>query len=73
MSTTMRVEEEAQGDYTQDGTFDLKGRPVLRSNTGKWKACYFIVGKNLFWHHNIFMAILPLSTNIRPYLTEHGF
>lgn len=33
-------------DYTQDGTVDLKGRPVLRSNTGRWRACSFIVGKN---------------------------
>lgn len=32
-------------DYTKDGTVDLKGMPVLRSSTGKWKACYFIVGK----------------------------
>jgi len=32
-------------DYTQDGTVDLKGRPVLRSKTGRWKACSFIVGK----------------------------
>lgn len=31
-------------DYTEDGTVDLKGRPVLRSKTGRWKACYFIVG-----------------------------
>jgi hypothetical protein len=33
-------------DYTQDGTVDLKGRPVLRSQTGRWKACSFIVGIN---------------------------
>ena len=26
-------------DYTEDGTLDLKGRPVLRSKTGRWKAC----------------------------------
>lgn len=32
-------------DYTQDGTVDIKGRPVLRSETGRWKACSFIVGK----------------------------
>lgn len=31
-------------DYTEDGTVDLKGRPVFRSKTGRWKACYFIVG-----------------------------
>jgi peptide/histidine transporter 3/4 len=32
-------------DYTQDGTVDLQGRPVLRSRTGRWKACSFLVGK----------------------------
>lgn len=31
-------------DYTEDGTVDLKGRPVLRSKTGGWRACSFIVG-----------------------------
>lgn len=34
-------------DYTQDGTVDLKGRPVLRSKTGRWRATSFIVGKSL--------------------------
>ena len=34
-------------DYTQDGTVDLKGRPVLRLKTGGWKACSFIVGINV--------------------------
>jgi len=46
----MKVVEEkgpvnGKEDYTQDGTVDLKGRPVLRSKTGQWKACSFIVGK----------------------------
>lgn len=31
-------------DYAQDGSVDLKGRPVLRSKTGKWRACAFIIG-----------------------------
>lgn len=31
--------------YTKDGTVDLKGRPVLRSNTGRWRACSFILGE----------------------------
>lgn len=31
-------------EYTQDGTVDLKGNPVLRSNTGRWRATSFIVG-----------------------------
>lgn len=41
------IEEKGQleEDYTQDGTVDLQGRPVLRSKTGRWKACYFLVGK----------------------------
>lgn len=40
-----KVEEKGlEDDHTQDGTVDLKGRPVLRSNTGRWTACSFIVG-----------------------------
>ena len=30
--------------YTQDGTVDLQGRPVLASKTGRWKACSFLLG-----------------------------
>jgi peptide/histidine transporter 3/4 len=42
----VREKDHARGseDYTEDGTVDLKGRPVLRSNTGRWRACSFIVG-----------------------------
>lgn len=36
--------EEGREDFTEDGTVDLKGRPILRSNTGTWRACFFIVG-----------------------------
>jgi len=32
-------------EYTEDGTVNLKGKPVLRSKTGGWKACSFVVGK----------------------------
>lgn len=31
-------------EFTQDGTVDLNGRPVLRSKGGRWTACFFIVG-----------------------------
>lgn len=45
----MNLEEkglaDGREDYTEDGTVDLKGRPVLRSKTGRWRACSFIVGK----------------------------
>jgi hypothetical protein len=39
------VDEKRQDDYTQDGTVNLQGKPVLRSKTGGWKACSFIIGK----------------------------
>ncbi|XP_047942293.1 protein NRT1/ PTR FAMILY 5.2-like isoform X2 [Salvia hispanica] len=54
------------GDYTKDGTVDLKGRPVLRSSTGKWKACYFIVGYEIFER----MAYYGIASNLVIYLTN---
>ncbi|KAL2236404.1 protein NRT1/ PTR FAMILY 5.2-like [Sesamum indicum] len=69
MSTVM-VEERAPvggtGGYTQDGTLDLKGRPVLRSTTGRWKACYFIVGYEIFER----MAYYGIASNLVIYLTQ---
>ncbi|KAK6780681.1 hypothetical protein RDI58_022865 [Solanum bulbocastanum] len=64
----MKTEElEKNGeDYTQDGTVDLKGRPVLRSNTGRWRACYFIVGYEVFER----MAFYGISTNLVIYLSN---
>ncbi|KAG5587498.1 hypothetical protein H5410_047932 [Solanum commersonii] len=64
----MKTEElEKKGeDYTQDGTVDLKGRPVLRSNTGRWRACYFIVGYEVFER----MAFYGISTNLVIYLSN---
>lgn len=41
----MPMEEGITIEYTQDGTIDLNGKPVLRSQTGRWKACSFLVGK----------------------------
>ncbi|GMN32447.1 hypothetical protein TIFTF001_046598, partial [Ficus carica] len=44
---TLKVEEgsnEGKEDYTQDGTASLHGKPILRSKTGRWRACSFIVG-----------------------------
>ena len=32
------------GEYTKDGSVDLRGNPVLRSKRGGWTACTFIVG-----------------------------
>ena len=41
-------------EYTQDGTVDLKGKPVLKSKRGGWKACSFVVGNSL----SLFVIIL---------------
>ncbi|GAU13781.1 hypothetical protein TSUD_82900 [Trifolium subterraneum] len=46
---SLRLEEALIQDqetklYTGDGSVDFKGRPVLKQNTGTWKACPFILG-----------------------------
>ncbi|MBA0879174.1 hypothetical protein Goshw_030205 [Gossypium schwendimanii] len=51
--------------YTQDGTVDLRGRPVLASKTGKWKACAFLVGYEAFER----MAFYGIASNLVNYLT----
>ncbi|KAK1355829.1 Proton-dependent oligopeptide transporter family [Heracleum sosnowskyi] len=68
---TMEKLEEENGkksgeEYTQDGTVDLKGNPVLRSNTGRWRATSFIVGYEAFER----MAFYGISTNLVLYLTK---
>ncbi|XP_077239170.1 major facilitator superfamily protein isoform X1 [Tasmannia lanceolata] len=51
--------------YTQDGSVDLKGRPVLAANTGKWRACAFLVGYEAFER----MAFYGIASNLVVYLT----
>ncbi|KAK6233446.1 hypothetical protein QUC31_005852 [Theobroma cacao] len=51
--------------YTQDGTVDLRGRPVLASKTGRWKACAFLVGYEAFER----MAFYGIASNLVNYLT----
>lgn len=44
----MAVRENGVSEYTEDGSVDLKGNPVLRSKRGGWTACSFIVGNNIY-------------------------
>ncbi|CAL5193835.1 unnamed protein product [Lathyrus oleraceus] len=60
------VEEKGQEKYTEDGTVDLQGRPVLRSKSGRWKACSFIVVYEIFER----MAYFGIATNLVVYLTN---
>ncbi|XXG61886.1 hypothetical protein AAC387_Pa05g0378 [Persea americana] len=57
--------ETARDDFTQDGTVDLKGNPVLRSKRGGWKACSFVVVYEVFER----MAYYGISSNLVIYLT----
>ncbi|KAK9683634.1 hypothetical protein RND81_10G155100 [Saponaria officinalis] len=51
--------------YTLDGTMDLRGRPVLASKTGKWKACAFLLVYEVFER----MAFYGIASNLVVYLT----
>ena len=52
-------------DYTQDGTVDLKGRPISRSNTGGWRACSFIVGNYVYIAYIYMLAFTVFFSTLR--------
>ncbi|KAL7595480.1 hypothetical protein Lser_V15G29685 [Lactuca serriola] len=65
----VEVEEEGHGGgrgYTEDGTVDLRGNPVLRSKRGGWRACSFVVVYEVFER----MAYYGISSNLVIYLTK---
>ncbi|KAF8720123.1 hypothetical protein HU200_024905 [Digitaria exilis] len=51
-STDAMGEEAAnkQDMYTKDGSVDLRGRPVLASRTGRWKACAFLAFERMAFY-----------------------
>lgn len=54
--------------YTEDGTVSLHGNPVLRSKTGGWKACPFILGLELYIHWRwISLEVLQIFISGRMY------
>ncbi|CAN6302371.1 unnamed protein product [Urochloa humidicola] len=58
--------ESGAEEYAQDGSVDLHGNPVLRSERGGWKACSFIVVYELFER----MAYYGIASNLIIYLTK---
>ncbi|KAI4364094.1 hypothetical protein MLD38_020231 [Melastoma candidum] len=58
-------DKEQENEYTKDGTVDLKGRPVLRSRTGRWLGCSFILGYEVFER----IAYHGVASNLVIYLT----
>ncbi|XP_022640652.1 protein NRT1/ PTR FAMILY 5.2 isoform X2 [Vigna radiata var. radiata] len=52
--------------YAEDGTVDLKGKPVLKAKTGGWKACSFLLVYEVFER----MTYYGISSNLVLYLTR---
>ncbi|KAF5939638.1 hypothetical protein HYC85_023897 [Camellia sinensis] len=59
-------QNESSGLYTGDGSVDIKGQPVLKSNTGNWRACPFILGSECCER----LAFFGIATNLVSYLTK---
>ncbi|XP_042491483.1 protein NRT1/ PTR FAMILY 8.1-like [Macadamia integrifolia] len=51
--------------YTGDGTTDINKKPSIKKDTGRWKACYFILGNECCER----LAYYGMSTNLVNYLT----
>ncbi|KAI3453231.1 hypothetical protein Pfo_009894 [Paulownia fortunei] len=60
------VQNGSNGLYTGDGSVDIKGNPVLKSNTGNWRACPFILGTECCER----LAYYGIATNLVSYLTK---
>ncbi|ERN11101.1 hypothetical protein AMTRI_Chr04g181130 [Amborella trichopoda] len=60
------LNDERLEPYTGDGSVDLHGYPVLRHNTGKWRACSFILGTECCER----LAYYGIATNLVTYLTK---
>ncbi|KAJ4806558.1 Protein NRT1/ PTR FAMILY 8.5 [Rhynchospora pubera] len=61
------LHEDHGKDYTGDGSVDLKGRPVLKHQTGNWKACFFILGTECCER----LAYYGIAKNLVSYLTKN--
>ncbi|CAN7043541.1 hypothetical protein BRARA_B02868 [Brassica rapa] len=57
--------QEVGDDYTKDGTVDLRGNPVRRSQRGRWKACSFVIVYEIFER----MAYYGISSNLVIFMT----
>ncbi|KAL8162623.1 hypothetical protein V2J09_014112 [Rumex salicifolius] len=57
---------EIDDSYTGDGSVDIKGNPILKENTGNWRACPFILGNECCER----LAYYGISSNLVSYLTK---
>ncbi|OQU92015.1 hypothetical protein SORBI_3001G275600 [Sorghum bicolor] len=55
----------ATSEYTRDGSVDINKQPALKHSTGKWRACFLILGVEFCEC----MAFFTISKNLVTYLT----
>ncbi|XP_042503177.1 protein NRT1/ PTR FAMILY 8.3-like isoform X5 [Macadamia integrifolia] len=60
------IENGSRGPYTGDGSVDINGKPVLKQNTGNWRACPFILGTEGCER----LASCGIAANLVTYLTS---
>ncbi|KAH9314486.1 hypothetical protein KI387_023113, partial [Taxus chinensis] len=58
--------QQTNKEYTLDGSVDLWGRAVERVKTGRWRACFFLIGYETFER----MAFYGIASNLVIYLTS---
>ncbi|XP_078161494.1 protein NRT1/ PTR FAMILY 8.3-like isoform X1 [Carex rostrata] len=60
------LEDVNNGEFTGDGSVDIKGNPIKKQGTGNWRACPFILGNECCER----LAYYGISTNLVTYLTR---
>ncbi|KAG8088048.1 hypothetical protein GUJ93_ZPchr0010g7841 [Zizania palustris] len=59
-------QEDADSDYTADGSLDINNQPALKRSTGNWRACFMILGVEF----SECLAFYAISKNLVTYLTK---
>ncbi|KAG2550031.1 protein NRT1/ PTR FAMILY 8.3-like isoform X2 [Panicum virgatum] len=57
--------QDAASEYARDGSVDINKQPALKNGTGKWRACFLILGVEF----SECMAFFAISKNLVTYLT----
>ncbi|CAN6305654.1 unnamed protein product [Urochloa humidicola] len=65
LAPLQRPSQVVASEYASDGSVDINKQPALKRNTGKWRACYLILGVEFCET----MAFAAISPNLVTYLT----
>lgn len=58
--------EKQEDIYTKDGTTDIRGNPAIKKNTGRWRACPYILANECCER----LAYYGMSTNLVTYMED---